>query len=167
MSPQPSGALARTPSGLDLILVREFASPPAQVWATLTESARTVKWFGSWTGTPGTGGVVRVRMVHEDGEHETTARIDACEPPKHLAVTTGEEAGGWRLEMFLVDSGDGGTILRFVHHLPADAPVADTGVGWDFYLDNFAAAHEDRPLVVWDDYYPALLPYYEALAEQA
>jgi len=39
------------------------------------------------------------------------------------------------------------------------------GPGWEYYLDMLVAARDGTPAPVFDDYYPAMKPYYEALAE--
>lgn len=35
--------------------------------------------------------------------------------------------------------------------------------GWEYYLDLLAAARDDAPSVSFDDYYPVMKPYFEAL----
>jgi uncharacterized protein YndB with AHSA1/START domain len=57
MNPTPGGRLVRTPTGRDLVLIRRFRAPIEDVWASITESDRTARWFASWTGdaAPGAG----------------------------------------------------------------------------------------------------------------
>ena len=161
-APQPTGTLTATPTGRVLSLRRTIADPPESVWATVTEPDRTAKWFGSWTGTPGAGNTVQLAMSFEEGTNLIDVGIVACEAPRHLEVKVAESGGGWHLEVHLTGS-DGGTDLELVHHLPADAPVAEVGPGWEFYLDNFLAAHTGGPAVSFDDYYPAQRDHYAGL----
>lgn len=50
-----------------LVLRRTFAVGIDDVWASITESARLSRWFGSWTGDPSTGSVM-VAMNAEGSE---------------------------------------------------------------------------------------------------
>ena len=160
--PRPTGRLLATATGRDLVLTRTFRAPIDDVWASITESERTARWFASWTGEPGVGRTIRSRMVAEDGQPEADMTIDACEPPRHLAVSTVDEYGTWRLEATLVEQ-DGTTVLTFVHHLDAGADVASTGPGWEYYLDMLVAVARRRPAPDFDDYYPAQKAFYEGL----
>jgi hypothetical protein len=92
------------------------------------------------------------------------ARIDTCDPPHRLAVTTLEEGGAWRLELQLSEAG-GRTELRLIHHLESTEGIGEVGPGWEYYLDNLVASRADRPLPSFDDYYPAMKDYF--LAESA
>ena len=160
--PTPTGTLRPTDAGRDLVMTRTFRAPIEDVWASITESERTARWFASWTGEPGVGRTIRYRMTHEEGTPEADMTIDACEPPRHLAVSTVDEYGTWRLEATLEET-DGTTVLTFVHHLDDSAQLADTGPGWEYYLDMLVAAHAGDPLPDFDDYHPAQKAYYEGL----
>jgi uncharacterized protein YndB with AHSA1/START domain len=158
MTPDPTGRLL----GRDLVLTRSFEAPIEDVWASITESERTARWFASWTGDAGPGKTIRIRLVLEDGAPENDMTIDACEPPHHLAVSAEDEFGSWRLEARLAEEG-GVTVLTFVHHLDDDADIASVGPGWEYYLDCLVTSRADRPRPDFDDYYPAQKAYYEGL----
>lgn len=160
MTPTPTGRLVPTATGQDLVLSRTFRAPIEDVWASLTESERTVRWFGSWTGEPGAGRTVQVQMSFEEVAEPVPVEIVACDPPTYLAVSTSEATGGWHLEARLTET-DGTTVLDFAHHLDGSEPIPDVGPGWEYYLDKLVAAHQGDPELVWDDYYPAMKPYYE------
>lgn len=159
MIPTPSGRLVRTPAGRDLVLVRTFRAPIEDVWASITESERTARWYGSWTGEPGPGRTIQVTMGFEAGTEPQAMRIDACEAPRHLALSSESEHGNWRLEAHLTEAA-GVTEMRFTHHLDEGMNVGDMGPGWEYYLDMLAASRERGPLPKWDDYYPAQKAYY-------
>ncbi|MET0460307.1 MAG: SRPBCC family protein [Ilumatobacteraceae bacterium] len=161
-SPTPTGRVEPTDAGRDLILTRTFRAPIEDVWASVSESERTARWFASWTGTPGPGRTVRMRMTQEEGMPESDLTIVACEPPTHLAVSAVDEYGSWHLEATLVET-DGVTELTFVHHLDGGAVVSDVGPGWEFYLDLLVASRDGTPPPVFDDYVPSMQPYYAAL----
>jgi uncharacterized protein YndB with AHSA1/START domain len=162
MTPPPTGQLLPTPEGRDLVLTRSFAAPIEDVWASITESERTARWFASWTGDAGPGKTIRYKLGFEGDAPEADMTIDACEPPHHLAVSTSDDFGTWRLEARLAES-DGVTELRFVHHLDDGADVGSIGPGWEYYLDMLAASRDERELPDFDDYYPAQKGYYESL----
>ena len=83
MSPTPRGWIEPTARGRDLTLTRTFSAPIEDVWASITTGLRTAQWFASWTGDARPGAVIRCRLVFEEGDAETEATIDACEPPRH------------------------------------------------------------------------------------
>jgi uncharacterized protein YndB with AHSA1/START domain len=162
MSPRPTGRLEATKQGRDLVLERTFRASIDDVWASITESDRTARWFASWTGDAGPGKTIRYRLELEEGKPEGDMRIDACEPPRHLAVSSIDEYGAWRLEAWLTQTGDV-TTLRFVHHLDEGVDVGSIGPGWEYYLDALVASRDGRELPKFDEYYPAQLQYYEGL----
>lgn len=154
----PTGRL----HGTDLVLTRTFRAPAEDVWASVTEPDRTARWFGAWTGDARPGATVKLQLAFEDGQPWTEARIDACEPPRRLALTTHDDMGRWRLELLLTETADG-TELRLVHHLDTVDGIGEVGPGWEYYLDQLVASREGTPLPAFDDYYPAMKPYFEGL----
>ncbi|MFV2101027.1 SRPBCC family protein [Micromonospora sp. LOL_024] len=162
MTPIPSGRLFGTADGPDLVLTREFRAPIEDVWASLTEPDRTARWYGPWKGEAGPGRSIQVQLAYEEGTPWSELRIDVCEPPRRLAVSTRDEYGHWRLELLLSTQGDR-TELRFVHHLTDTAGIGEVGPGWEYYLDRLVAAHEETPMPSFDAYYPATKAYFEQL----
>jgi uncharacterized protein YndB with AHSA1/START domain len=151
---KPTGWL----DGNDLVLTRRFHAPIEDVWASITRTESTARWFGSWTGAPGTGSTIRIRMVFEKDGPETVAHVDACEPPHRLALTT-HGPYGVKLEITLTRSGDF-TELRFVQHLADRKLARDMGPGWEYYLDNLVAARAGEPLPSFEEYYPSMQAHY-------
>lgn len=168
--PTPTGRLLDTPDGVDLVLTRRFALAAEEVWAAVTDPARTALWFGPWEGDGALGGTVRLRMLFEDETPWTEVHIDACEAPRRLVVSTVDEAGSWKLELRLLggtgggtDGSTDGTELQFIHHLRTEAGVGDIGPGWEYYLDMLRASLDGGPRPVFEDYYPAQKAYFESL----
>jgi uncharacterized protein YndB with AHSA1/START domain len=156
MSPTPTGRLF----GDDLVLTRTFRASIDDVWASLTDPERTARWFGPWEGDAGPGHTIKVQMVQEEGKPWTDLLIDACEPPRRLAVSgTGEH--GWHLDMTLTETADV-TELRFTQHLTGTEGVGEVGPGWEFYLDVLVASRDGLPAPDWNDYYPAMRDHFEA-----
>jgi uncharacterized protein YndB with AHSA1/START domain len=158
--PAPTGRVVPTPDGRDLVLTRSFRAPIEDVWASITESDRTARWFASWSGEPGPGRTIRYQLTFEESAPEGNMTIEACDPPRHLAVSTQDEYGTWRLEATLAEI-DGITELTFVHHLDADAKAADVGPGWEYYLDMLVASRDGSPTPDFDAYPPAQAAYYQ------
>ncbi|WP_280377272.1 SRPBCC family protein [Nocardia wallacei] len=166
MTPKPTGRLLAAEQGRDLVLTRTYRAPVDDVWASVTESDRTARWFGPWTGEPGPGRTIKVQMAFEEEQPWMDMHIDACEPPHRLGVSAVDDYGAWRLELELTESG-GVTELRFVHHLlTADeiAQVSHVGPGWEYYLDLLGAARDGTPHLDFADYFPGMAGYYEDLA---
>jgi uncharacterized protein YndB with AHSA1/START domain len=159
----PGGRLQRTARGRDLILTRTYTAPIEDVWASITESERTARWFGPWKGDAGPGRTIRVQMAYEDEQPWAEYTIDHCTPPSHLALGTVDEYGSWHLEVTLTEH-DGETELVFTHHLDANAKVAEVGPGWEYYLDALGAARSGTDHPDFADYYPAMRDYYANLA---
>ena len=163
MNPTPMGRLVRTPQGRDLVIVRTFRAPIEDVWASITESERTARWWGAWTGEPGPGRTIRYTMAFEADGPASDMLIEACEPPRHLAVRAINDYGDWRLEAHLSESG-GITELRFTQHLDDKTNIGDVGPGWEYYLDNLVASRTGDTMPDFNDYYPSQKQYYLDLA---
>lgn len=163
MSPTATGRLLSTPDGENLVLERRFNATIEDVWASITESERTARWFAAWWGDAGPRKTVRYRMVFEGEEApEGDVLIEVCEPPKRLIVQTPGEGETWRLEATLSES-EGVTTLTFIHHLVGRDQAGFIGPGWDYYLDMLVASRDDLTLPAWDDYFPTLQEFYENL----
>jgi uncharacterized protein YndB with AHSA1/START domain len=157
MSPQPTGRLV----GNDLVITRSFRAPIDDVWAHVTQSEKTARWFGPWEGDAGPGKTVRLQLAFEKGQPWTNVLIEACEAPHRLAVQMKDDHGDWRIALTLTQTGDT-TELRFSQPLSDPSSVGDIGPGWEYYLDMLAAAREGKPLPSFEDYYPSQRAHYLA-----
>ncbi|GAA1350122.1 SRPBCC family protein [Saccharothrix algeriensis] len=162
MTRPPTGRLFAAGSGHDLVLTRTFRAHAEDVWASLTEPERTARWFGPWEGDAAPGRTVKVQMAYEEQQPWMQARIEACEPPMRLAVSTVDDHGTWRLELLLSEV-DGVTELKLVHHLDSAAGVGEIGPGWEYYLDMLVASREGSPLPDFDSYYPSMKAHFDGL----
>jgi len=158
----PTGRLFPGAAGADLVVSRTFRAPIEDVWASVTESDRTARWFGAWEGAAAPGRMIKMQMAFEEQAPWFDVRIDACEPPRRLAISMHDESGSQRLELLLTHA-DGRTELRLVQHLDSTDAVGELGPGWEYYLDMLVASRDGLPTPSFDDYYPAMKPYYEAL----
>ncbi|OZE83050.1 ATPase [Rhodococcus sp. 15-649-1-2] len=157
MNPTPTGLLRATASGVDVEIIREITSSRDDVWSSATVSDRTALWFRPWERLADNR--IRVQMVFEDGEPWMEMNIDACEPPRRLAVSTTD---GWALELVL--TGDGPiTTVTLIHHRESTDGVGEIGPGWEYYLDLLIASRTGAELPTFEEYYPAQKGYYESL----
>ncbi|MFH8796512.1 SRPBCC family protein [Streptomyces sp. NPDC017941] len=163
MTPEPTARLVATPTGHDLILTRTYRASADDVWASVTEPERTARWFGPWRGRAAPGRTIEVQLLFEDSAPWCPLRIEACEPPRRLAVSMEDDAGSWNLELLLTET-ESTTELRLVHHLVSPDQLAETGPGWEYYLDMLTAARDHGPQPDFQDYYPAQKAYFESLA---
>jgi uncharacterized protein YndB with AHSA1/START domain len=164
MNPTPTGRLVPTPEGRDLVIIRTFRAPIEDVWASITETERTARWFGSWEGEAGAGKTIRCTMAFEEGSEPQEMTISACDPPRHIGLRAVNPYGSWHLEAFLSENA-GVTELRFIQHLDTSVSVGDVGPGWEYYLDNLVASREGAPLPSFNDYYPAQKEYFQVQEE--
>jgi len=161
----PTGRLFPTAAGNGLVVSRTFRAPIEDVWASVTESDRTARWFGAWKGDAAPGRMIKMQMAYEEQAPWFDVRIDACDPPRRLAVHATDEAGNWRIEL-LLSHADGLTELRLVHHLDTVDGMGEVGPGWEYYLDMLVASRDGTPTPSFDDFYPAMKPYYDELRTQ-
>ncbi|MDJ0394396.1 SRPBCC domain-containing protein [Rhodococcus sp. G-MC3] len=154
----PTGTLRATATGVDLELTRSISASREDVWASLTDSDRTERWYGPWERV--SDGEVRVQMAFEEGAPWFDMTLRTCEAPSLLAVSMGDE---WHLDVSLTEN-DSVTTLLFIHHLTKTEGIGEIGPGWEYYLDMLIASREGAALPSFDDYYPSQQEYYESLS---
>src|SRR5437879_12689843 len=64
------------------------------LWSAITDPGRLARWFGQVEGDLRPGGEFRLSV--EASGVESRGRVEACEPPRRLAVTTRETDESWR-----------------------------------------------------------------------
>jgi uncharacterized protein YndB with AHSA1/START domain len=157
----PTGTLRD--GGATLVLRRHLPVPIEDVWASITETDRLGRWFGTWTGDPATGSVMVA--LNAEAEAVAPARFDihACEPPRHLSVSTTDEHARWQLVAELTKS-DGGTIFELRQEELDLGAAPDTGPGWEWYLDRLVASIAGDPPPSLADFETEYLPMGPAYA---
>jgi len=166
MTITPTGRILPKLGGVDIVITRLIRGNVEDVWASVTESERTARWFGRWEGDGAPGQTIRVQMAFEEGDAWTDARIESCEAPTFLSVSVGDAADPWLLDLRLAHRGER-TELTLTQHRPDASGAGEIGPGWEYYLDNLIASRDDTALPDFNDYYPELKSYYEAQAEAA
>ncbi len=142
------------------------------LWSALTDPRRLARWYGQVEGDLRPGGEFRLYLESDDVEG--AGRVEACEPPRRLLVTTRETDESWRkghgaqpfdesLEVTLTADGDQTILVIEVRGMPLGA-IAFYGVGWQIHAENLAAYLAGRTRgdtkALWDD----LVPAYQELA---
>ncbi|QGG94238.1 SRPBCC family protein [Actinomarinicola tropica] len=126
----------------DLVLRRELAAPIEDVWASVTESERLARWFGTWTGDPAEGHVTVTMNAEAEPGSPTRYDIHRCDRPHRLSVSATDEYGTWLLDLDLSHA-DGRTTLVLTQRDVAPSGAHEVGPGWEWYLDRLESAVED------------------------
>ena len=142
------------------------------LWSAITDPARLAYWYAQVDGELRPGGAIHIYVEADDWAG--TGRVEACETPRRLLVTTRESDESWQkgkgvapydstIEATLASDGGHTDLEIEVKGMPVDA-VAFYGVGWQIHAENLAAYLAGRERGDsqrrWDD----LLPAYQSLA---
>jgi uncharacterized protein YndB with AHSA1/START domain len=142
------------------------------LWSALTDPGRLARWHGQVEGDLRPGGQFRTYVASDDVE--STGRVEACEPPRRLLVTTRETDQSWRkgggappfdevLEATLTADGDQTILVIEVRGMPLDK-IAFYGAGWQIHAENLAAYLAGRERGDTEARWAELVPPYQDLA---
>jgi|SRR5579872_1495238 len=118
-----------------------------EMWSALTEPERLARWYGRVEGDLRPGGEFRLHV--ESSGWEGTGRVDACEPPHRLLVTTRESDESFEegqgtppfdahLEATLRGDGDQTLLVIEARGMPVELLWA-YGAGWQIHAETLAA----------------------------
>ena len=132
------------------------------LWSALTDPGRLARWYGEVEGDLRLGGEYRARLFASGWEG--TGRVEACEPPRRLLVSTkqAEQLDEHAIEVTLAADGDQTILFIHVQGMPLDK-IAFYGAGWQIHAENLAAylaGRESNTEARWDE----LVPPYQDLA---
>jgi len=150
-----------------LVLTRQFRTSIDDVWASIAESDRLSRWFGTWTGDPSTGTVSVTMNAEAEPMPAVPYEIRRCDPPSALSVRVTDEYGTWSLTAELT-AVDGTTTLVLTQEDVDAETLEQTGPGWEWYLDRLVASvHADRmpTLEDFETIYAPLSREYAALVQ--
>jgi uncharacterized protein YndB with AHSA1/START domain len=128
------------------------------LWSALTDPRRLARWIGEFEGDLRLGGEFRARFFNSGWEG--TGRVDACEPPRRLLVTTKghDDPDGHVIEAMLSADGDQTTLVLEERGMPLDQ-LAPYGAGIQVHIEDLAdhvAGRERRGTVArWKELFPA------------
>ena len=142
------------------------------LWSALTDPGRLARWHGQLEGDLRPGG--QFRLYIESDDVESTGRVEACEPPRRLLVTTRETDESWRkgngvppfdatVEATLTADGDQTILVIEVRGMPLDK-IAFYGAGWQIHAENLAAYVAGRERGDTEARWGELVPPYQDLA---
>jgi uncharacterized protein YndB with AHSA1/START domain len=139
------------------------------LWSALTDPDRLARWYGQVEGDLRPGGEFRVYI--EANDIESTGRVEACEPPRRLVVTTRETDESYRkgqgvppfdqaIEVTSTADGDQTVLVIEVRGIPLDK-IAFYGAGWQIHAENLAAYLAGRDRGDTEARWVALVPPYQ------
>jgi uncharacterized protein YndB with AHSA1/START domain len=142
------------------------------LWSALTDPGRLARWYGQVAGDLRPGG--QFRQYIESNDLDGTGRVEACEPPRRLLVTTRESDESWRkgrgvppfdaaIEATLTADGDQTILVIEVRGMPLDR-IAFYGAGWQIHVEHLAAHIAGRERGDIEARWAELVPPYQDLA---
>ena len=142
------------------------------LWSALTDPGRLARWYGQVEGDLRPGG--KFRLYVESADLEASGRIQACEPPRRLVVTSRETDESYlrgkgvppfdqALEATLTADGGQTVLVIEIRGMPLDK-IAFYGAGWQIHSENLAAYLAGRDRGDTEARWGELVPPYQDLA---
>jgi uncharacterized protein YndB with AHSA1/START domain len=142
------------------------------LWAACTTPERLARWLARVTGELSVGAILEMTFT---STWTGPARIDACDPPNHLLLTTepGTEDEG-HLEAWLTTEGSQTRLVVEERGLPVDK-LHFHGAGWQAHLEDLGrslrvdgSVHADgwsatQASPTWRSRWAELTPNYEVM----
>ena len=163
----------RSAGGVGVVRIEErYDTDIDDLWSAITDPDRLARWYGQVEGDLRAGG--EFRLYIESNDIESTGRVEACEPPQRLAVTTRETDESYRkgqgvppfdqgLDATLTADGDQTVLVIEVQGMPLDK-IAFYGAGWQIHAENLAAHLAGRERGDAEARWGELVPAYQDLA---
>lgn len=142
------------------------------MWSAITDPDRVARWYGRVDGDLRPGG--QFSLYVEDADSDHTGRVEECEPPRRLRVTTRETDESYQrgrgvppydsvLDASLTADGDQTVLVIEVRGMPLEA-IAFYGAGWQIHAENLAAFLAGRQPGDNEARWGELVPPYQDLA---
>ena len=172
--PRILGSL-RSADGQGVVRVEDrYDTDIDDLWSALTDPGRLARWYGEVAGDLRSGGQFRLHV--DDAGMDVTGRVEACEPPRRLRVTTRETDESYRpgngvppfdeiAEATLTADGDHTILILEQRGMPVNL-LAAYGAGIQVHIEDLAAHIAGRDRCDADARWEELQPSYEALASK-
>lgn len=163
----------RSADGVGVVRIEDrYETTIDDLWSAITDPERLARWHGQVEGDLRPGGAFRVYVAADDVE--STGRVDACEPPRRLLVTTRETDESYRkgqgvppfdeaIEATLTADGDQTILVIEVKGIPPHV-LAAYGAGWQIHAEHLAAYLAGRERGDTETRWHELVPAYQDLA---
>jgi len=163
----------RSTDGTGIVRIEDrYDTDIDDLWSALTDPRRVARWYGQVEGDLRPGGEFRLRV--ESAGMDSTGRVEACEPPRRLLVTTKETDESYlrgkgvppydeAIEATLTADGGQTILVIEVRGMPLDK-IAFYGAGWQIHAENLAACLAGRERGDTEARWDELVPPYQDLA---
>jgi uncharacterized protein YndB with AHSA1/START domain len=174
-NPRPNGRILgslRSADGKGVVRIEDrYDTDIDDLWSAITDPGRLARWFGQVEGDLRPGGEFRLSV--EASGVDSTGRVEACEPPRRLLVTTRETDESWRLgqgappfdeaiQATLTADGSQTILVIEVQGMPLDK-IAFYGAGWQMHAEDLAAYLAGRERLT-EARFDELVPSYQDMA---
>jgi ketosteroid isomerase-like protein/uncharacterized protein YndB with AHSA1/START domain len=135
----------------------------SDVWSAITDPARLARWYGEVTGDLRPGGEFRSHVFASGWEG--TGRVEACDAPRHLALTARDpdEPHDGVTDVTLTADGDHTVLVWEQRGMPLDY-LAGYGAGIQVHVEDLGAYLAGRGRCAAGARMDELLPLYADLA---
>ena len=157
----------RSAGGKGIVRMEDpFDTDIDDLWSALTDPRRLARWLGEFEGDLRLGGEFRARFFASGWEG--TGRVEACEPPQRLLVTTKhrDQPDEHAIEATLTADGDQTILVLEERGMPLDQ-LAAYGAGIQVHIEDLVAHVAGRERCDADARWNELLPAYQGLAASA
>ncbi len=163
----------RSADGVGVVRIEDrYDTAVDDLWSAITDPARLARWYGQVEGDLRPGGAFHLYLESDDWGG--AGRVEACEPPRRLRVTTRESDESWRkgqgvppfdmaIEATLTADGDQTILVLEVKGMPLNA-LAAYGVGWQIHAEELAAYLAGHGRSDTEARWHELIPAYQDLA---
>jgi uncharacterized protein YndB with AHSA1/START domain len=163
----------RSANGVGVVRIEDrFETSVEDLWSAVTDPDRLRRWYGEVSGDLWQGGQIKLRIPSAD--IDATGRIDVCEPPHRLAVTSRETDESYRrgngvppydqvAEATLSADGDRSVLVIELRGMPLEK-VAFYGAGWQIHIENLTAYLAGGESGDNEARWEQLVPAYQTLA---
>lgn len=132
------------------------------LWEACTKPERLARWIAEVSGDLRLGGEFHARFT---SGWEGTGRVDVCEPPRRLLVSTreqGQPGEEQAIEVTLTPDGDRTNLVIEERGLPIDQ-LAAYGAGWQVHAEDLAAHLAGSARCEMETRWEELIPLYRQI----